>query len=72
MNVSVKVKASLAVQSVMKEMERLSAELAGELEVVGKGQREVYWFRKLQAGYVLGHQEKTWLFGANKLFVSNK
>lgn len=45
MNVSVKVKAFLAVRSATKEMEHLSVELAGKLKVVG-GQTEEYWFRK--------------------------
>ena len=40
MSVSAKVKASLAVQSVTKGMERLSVARAGTLEVVGEGHRE--------------------------------
>lgn len=36
MSVNAKVKASLAVQSVTKGMERLSVELAGKLEVIGE------------------------------------
>lgn len=69
MSVTAKVKASLAVQSVTKGMEHLSVELAGKLEVVGEGHREVLILLETYWQAPLGHPEKISLYRTNKCFV---
>lgn len=68
MNVNVRVKASLAAQSVTKEMEHLSVELAGKLKVVGEGQRE-YISLESSSRVCFGTSREKSLFGGNKIFI---
>lgn len=69
MNVNAKAKASLAVQSVMKEMARSSVELAGELRLM-ENDRERATLGLESCGQALLRNPEKSLFRASKFFVS--